>query len=325
MKKLLRILLAVVVILFVAVGGMITYVKSALPDVGPAPEMTIELYPERIERGKYLANHVMQCIECHAERDFSLFAAPPIEGTEGAGGDIFDQKFGFPGKFVAKNITPYGVGDWSDGELYRAITTGVSKDGSALFPIMPYHHFGLCDPEDIKAVIAYIRTLEPIEKVNEESVPDFPVNILINTMPQKFEPMTLPALEERIAYGKYITTAALCAECHTKKENGQVVGKSFAGGFEFKQPDGSVIRSANITPHETGIGKWSKEYFIDRFKTFADSSYTPHKVSAGQKQTMMPWMTYSGMTETDLGAIYDYLQTIPPVENTVVTYSPPVK
>ncbi len=323
MKKLLRILFAVVIIVFVAVGGMITYVKSAMPNVGPAPEMVIEMYPERIARGKYLANHVMQCVECHAERDFSLFAGPPIKGTEGGGGDIFDQKFGFPGKFVARNITPYGVGDWTDGELFRAITTGVNKDGEALFPIMPYHHFGQCDPEDIKSVIAYLRTLEPIEKENEESVADFPVNILINTMPQKFEPMSLPFPDDRLAYGQYMTTAALCGECHTKKERGEVVGEPFAGGFEFRLGDGSVVRSANITPHETGIGKWSKEFFVKRFKDYAASDYSPHKVAPGQKQTLMPWMTYAGMDEYDIGAIYDYLQTLPPVDNVVTTHSPP--
>ncbi len=323
MKKLLRILFAVVIIVFIAVGGMITYVKSAMPDVGPPPEMTVDMSPERIERGKYLANHVMQCVECHAQRDFSLFAGPTIEGTEGAGGDVFDQKFGFPGKFVARNITPHGVGDWTDGELYRAITTGVNKDGEALFPIMPYHHFGQCDPEDIKSVIAYLRTLPPIEKENEESVADFPVNILINTMPQKSEPMTLPSREDRLAYGQYITTAALCGECHTQKDKGEVVGEPFAGGFEFILPDGSVMRSANITPHESGIGKWDKAFFLNRFKAYADSSYTPHKVAPGQKQTVMPWMTYAGMEDSDIEAIYDYLMTLPPVENVVTTFSPP--
>lgn len=323
MKKLLRVLLAVVVIIFVAVGGMITYVKSALPDVGPPPEMVIELYPERIARGDYLANSVMQCTECHAQRDFSLFAGPMIPGTEGGGGEVFDQKFGFPGKFVAPNITPYGVGDWTDGELYRAITTGVSKDGTALFPIMPYHLFGQSDPEDIKSVIAYLRTLEPIERDNEASVADFPVSILINTMPQNFEPTALPSPEDRLAYGQYITTAALCSECHTAKANGKVIGEPYGGGFIFHQPDGSIVRSANITSDETGIGKWSRDYFIERFKTYADNGYEHQKVQPGQKQTMMPWVTYAGMTEEDLGAIYDYLQTIPPVDNTVVTYTPP--
>lgn len=323
MKTLLRYTIVVLIIVVVAVGGMITYVKSALPNVGPPPEMAVEMTPDRIARGKYLANNVMQCVECHATRDFSLFAGPVIPGTEGSGGEVFDQKFGFPGKFVARNITPHGVGDWTDGELFRAITTGVNKEGKALFPIMPYHQFGQCDPEDIKSVIAYLRTLEPIEKVNEESVPDFPVSILINTMPAKFDPVALPSPEKRLAYGKYMATAALCSECHTEKDKGEIVGLPFAGGFEFKFPDGSVARAANITPHESGIGSWSKADFVERFKQYSSDDYSPHKVQPGQMQTVMPWMTYSGMDESDIEAIYDYLQTITPVDNTVQTYSPP--
>ena len=53
------------------------------------------------------------------------------------GGDVFDQKFGFPGKYYAKNITPEGISRYTDGELFRVITTGVTKEGKALFPVMP--------------------------------------------------------------------------------------------------------------------------------------------------------------------------------------------
>jgi mono/diheme cytochrome c family protein len=316
MKKVLRYFLYFVVILIVAIGGMVTYVKSALPNVGPPPELSIELTSERIARGKYLANHVMQCVDCHAQRDFSLFGGPPMEGTIGKGGDLFDQSMGFPGKFVARNITPHGIGNWTDGELFRAITTGVSKDGSALFPIMPYEYFGKCDPEDIKAVIAYLRTLEPINSTPEASVPDFPFNIILNTLPSKQQPVSLPGPSDRLAYGKYMTTAAVCGECHTKKVKGEVVGEPFAGGFEFDL-GAAILRSPNITPHETGIGAWTKDQFIDRFKQYADSSYTPHKVKEGEFQTVMPWLMYAGMDDYDLGAIYDYLKTLTPVNNEV--------
>jgi mono/diheme cytochrome c family protein len=316
MKKILRYLLYFVIIMVVAIGGMITYVKSALPNVGPPPEMTIELTAERIDRGKYLAHHVMQCVDCHAKRDFSLFSGPTVEGTTGVGGEVFDQNFGFPGKFVARNITPYGIGEWTDGEVFRAITTGVSRDGSALFPIMPYHYFGQADPEDIKSVIAYLRTLEPIESHPEPSVPDFPMSIIINTMPVQQEYMKRPDPSDKLAYGKYMINAAVCGECHTNKLKGEVIGEPFAGGFQF-DIGSAIVTSPNITPHETGIGTWTKADFIGRFKQYADSSYTPHMVKPGEFQTVMPWLMYSEMTETDLGAIYDYLRTLKPVNNTV--------
>src|SRR5690606_14763866 len=100
----------------------------------------------------------------------------------GAGGDIFDHSMQFPGVFVSANITPSGIGEWTDGELYRLITTGVKRDGNPIFPIMPYQSYGKLDPEDIKSVIAYIRTLEPVETNHPVSKPDFPFSLIMRTI-----------------------------------------------------------------------------------------------------------------------------------------------
>lgn len=322
MKTAFKFLGVLAVVLIVAVAGAMTYVKTMLPDVGPAPDLTVEITPERLERGSYLANHVMLCMDCHAVRDFSQFSGPPTPGTLGAGGDIFDQKFGFPGKFVARNITPHGVGDWTDGELFRAITAGVSKDGHAFFPIMPYKNYSKMDPEDIYAVIAYIRTLEPVVNELAVSEPDFPFNFIINTIPKKAEMGKLPVDRNSLEYGKYMANAAGCNECHTKTVKGEVVGAPYAGGFEFPLGGGTIVRSMNITPHETGIGNWTEEAFIARFKMYADSSYTPQQVRPGEFQTAMPWIMYAGMDTADLAAIYRFLRTVPAVENTVERFTP---
>lgn len=322
MKTLFKFLGVLAILLVVVVAGAMTYVKTMLPDVGAAPELMVEITPERVERGEYLANHVMLCMDCHAKRDLSLFAGPPHPGTLGAGGDVFDQQFGFPGKFIARNITPFALADWTDGEIYRAITTGVRKDGSAFFPIMPYKNYGQMDPEDIYAVIAYIRGLEPIETTQDASVPDFPFNFILNTIPQKAEMGKLPKNKSSLEYGKYMTIAAACNECHTKSEKGEVVGEPYAGGFEFNLGGGTIVRSMNITPHETGIGRWTEEQFISRFKAYADSAYVPQSVKPGDFQTAMPWIMYAGMDTADLAAIYRFLRTVKPVENTVERFSP---
>ena len=69
-------------------------------------------------------------------------------------------------------------------------------------------------------------------------------------------------------------TAAGCRECHTKQEKGKVTGEEFAGGFEFNLGNGKVVTSANITQHPTsGIGSWSRETFLRRFKQYTDSGY----------------------------------------------------
>lgn len=73
------------------------------------------------------------CLDCHSQRDYSKFAAPLVPGTEGKGGELFGKDLGFPGDFYSPNITPAGVGNWTDGELFRTITTGVSKDGMLCF------------------------------------------------------------------------------------------------------------------------------------------------------------------------------------------------
>lgn len=319
MKKVIKIALGIFAFITILMAGLLGYVKTMLPDVGPAPEMKVELTAARIERGAYLANHVVVCMDCHSKRDWSLYSGPLVENTNGMGGELFDQKFGFPGAFTSKNITPAGVGTWTDGELYRAITCGVSKDGHALFPVMPWKYYGQLDPEDIMSVIAYVRTLAPIENTPAPSEADFPVNFILNTLPVKQEPMKRPSPENELEYGKYVTTAAGCAECHTKQEKGEMVGELFAGGFEFNMPNNTVITSANITPHETGIAAWSKEAFIRRFKMYQDSGYVVPKVNmeAQEMQTVMPWTMYSGMTEQDLGAIYTYLRSVAPVENKI--------
>jgi mono/diheme cytochrome c family protein len=321
MKKFLKILGVLLLILTVVIAGAVTYVSTALPDVGPPPDLTVEVTPERLERGAYLANHVALCMDCHSTRDWGTFAGPPTPGTEGVGGEVFDQNLGFPGKFVSRNITPTGVGHWTDGELYRAITAGVSRDGSPLFPVMPWEIYGQMDPEDIHSIIAYIRSLPAVDGANTPSEPEFPFTLIMRTLPKQGQPKRLPGRDEGLVYGEYMTLAGGCADCHTKQEKGKKVGEPFAGGFEFQLP-GGTLRTPNLTPHETGLANWSREQFIARFKMYEDSSYTPHAVDMfkGDFQTIMPWTMYAGMTEHDLGAIYDYLRTVKPVDNSVVRW-----
>lgn len=248
MKKVFKILGYLLGLIFIIIVLIIAYIKLAMPNVGDAPDIKINTTTQKIERGKYLANHVMLCIDCHSTRNWNEFSGPLVEGTEGKGGETFDETLGFPGKYVAPNITPYHLNNWTDGEIFRAITTGVNKNGKALFSIMPYHNYGKLDKTDIESVIAYIRTLKPIQHSSPESTSNFPVNILINTFPSKPNFTTIPQISDTLNYGKYITTASGCYDCHTKQENGKFIGEPFAGNFEFKFNDGSVVRSSNLTP-----------------------------------------------------------------------------
>lgn len=323
-RKILRIVGIIVLVLILAIVGLLTYVKVALPDVGAAPALSVQPTPAMIQRGAYLANHVTVCMDCHSTRDWSRFAGPVIPGTLGMGGEKFDQTMGFPGTFYSKNITPAGIKDWTDGELYRAITTGVTREGDALFPVMPYHYYGIMDPGDVKAIIAYVRTLPAITHEVPARKIDFPMNFIINTIPVPAKPMKRPAVSDTLAYGHYLVQIAGCQECHTKQEKGKVVGQPFAGGWEFAMPDGSIVRSANLTSDlKTGIGSWSRETFIHFFRSYADSTYDSSPLRPGQMQTVMPWVMYGGMDATDLAAVYTYLHSLAPVNNPVVKYTPP--
>ncbi len=130
-----------------------------------------------------------------------------------------------------------------------------------------------------------------------------------------------------LAYGAYMINAAGCGECHTKVDKGQIIPElMFGGGRDFKFPDGSVVMSANITPDkETGIGSWTEEMFLQRFKAYADSTYTSPSVAMGEFNSIMPWTMYGKMDEDDLAAIYTYLRSVKPISNPVIKFTPAAK
>ncbi len=326
MKKLLKIVGILLLVIVVAVAGLLTYVKVALPDVGAAEAITIEYTPERVARGKYLANSVTVCMDCHSTRDFTKFSGPLVEGTLGKGGDRFDQSVGMPGVFYPKNITPEGIGRYTDGELFRVITAGVTKEGRPMFPLMPYPYYGRMANEDVYSIIAYLRSLPSIKNDVPESVADFPVNFILHTIPEKGTPENVPDKSDIVEYGRYMTNASGCRECHTQDKQGQIIPElAFGGGRQFSFPDGSVVRSSNISPDkETGIGAWTSDDFVKKFKMYQDSAYEVPSVAPGEFNTIMPWTMYAGMETSDLEAIFAYLQTVTPMKNSVTRFSAPV-
>lgn len=312
-------------VILLAIVGALIYFNSAYPKVDPPSKEKVEVTKERIERGRYLANHVAVCMDCHSKRDWTKFSGPIVPGTEGKGGDEFNKEMGLPGTIYARNITPAGVGHWSDGELIRAITCGVNKNNEALFPLMPYTGYNNMSKEDIYSIVSYLRSIEPRKNNIPERSLDFPMNLIVKTIPsQSYQPKNSPDKNDKPAYGKYLVTLASCEECHSQSVEGELVkGMQFAGGNEFVTPLGTV-RTANITPDETtGIGSWTKEDFIKKFKSMESDSAKNISVKPGEFNTVMPWTMYAGMSKEDLGSIYDYLRTVPAVKNLVNRFTPP--
>jgi cytochrome c2 len=290
--------------------------------IGPAPNLKVEITPARIERGKYLANHVAACMDCHSRRDYSKFAGPVLPGTFGAGGEVFDKKMGLPGTFYGKNITPHALGTWTDGEIYRAMTSGISRNGSVLLPMMPYLAYGKMEQEDVESIIAYLRTLPAVANEVPPAKPMAMVKPVLKKMVRKPEHQAMPSPQDTVAYGRYLVNAAGCYDCHTQRRMGMPIkNKGFAGGVSMQMPGGTV-NTANLTPDaETGLGNWTKEAFVARFKSYRPEVFNPLAVKEGFN-TVMPWTFYSGMSEADLGAMYTYLRTLRPIKHKVEKFKP---
>jgi mono/diheme cytochrome c family protein len=184
---------------------------------------------------------------------------------------------------------------------------------------MPYPHFGAMAEDDVHALLAYIRSLKAIEGTPKARSLNFPLNFIVRTIPAANTFATRPSPSDKVAYGKYMTNAALCSDCHTPiDDQGQPLpGMDFAGGMEILET-GHRVRTANITPDaDTGIGSWTEQQFIDKFKAFETA---PNNVLTEQERTQnspMPMTVYAGMAREDLSAIYAYLRTLKPVSHRV--------
>lgn len=279
--------------------------------VGEPPDLSsVEITEKRVQRGEYLANDVMLCMHCHSEIDWNYKGGVIREGQLGSGGEEFQEWFGV---VYGSNITPSALESWSDGEVAQAITEGVHPSGAALFPVMPYPLYKILSKNDLYAVIAYIRTLEPVESSLPDKKLKFPFQYIERTIPEPYRPTAESSLEDNKEYGRYLSTIGDCLRCHTPMDKKGQIDESrlFAGGNEFKVPTGVKVSTPNISSDvDDGIGGWTKEDFVDLFKEHKDP-----EVIEPELNTNMAWSYFAGMTEEDLGAIYDYIFSLPPMKN----------
>lgn len=322
MKTFLKIVGGLLLVVVLLVAGAVMWLTVRKPAQRPASAERIEATPERLARGKYLVHHVADCLSCHSDH-LMTFGVPIKPGTEGQGGFPFGPEFGVPGVVCAQNITSdpeTGLGNWTDGEILRAMREGIDREGNALFPMMPYVGYRELADEDAKSIVVYLRTLKPIRNETPPKKIDFPVNLLVKFAPKPVQASVMaPKRSDSVAYGKYLTIIGGCHECHTphNEKNELIADKAFAGGWEMRGPWGRNF-TANLTPHpSTYVGRATREEWIGRFKSFASMSAENAPAPPKGRNTIMPWLAFGGMTEEDLGAIYDYLKTVKPIENNV--------
>ncbi len=304
-----------------AVGGAAAFFYLVNPSVARPSDIKVDMSPARIARGKYIFA-LADCDGCHSLRDFTRFAGPVVEHGRGQG-FIFPPEPRFPGVIAAANITPdkeTGIGNWTDGEKIRAIREGIGRGGRVLFPMMGYPRFRNMSDEDVQSLVAYLNTLEPVRNVVPRTSVNFPLNVLVRTVPKPAGHVPQPDRSNPLKYGEYLAGISGCADCHTGEG-----GEPFAGGQEFKFPGLQVV-SANITPDpDTGIGAWTEETFVSRFVT--KRAYLEHgSPKADPSQfTVMPWLSLAELEPGDLKAIYAYLRTRAAVYNKIDKHPPTLR
>lgn len=275
----------------------------------------------KVKRGDYLVNAVANCMHCHADRDFSKFSGPTVHGTEGKGG----QK---KGVFVS-NITPTVLGSWTDLEIVRAITKGITRTGDTLFPTMPYMNYQYLTKYDAESIVAYIRTLTPIvNNVPPRDLGDQPpgrLNFLYNNwyVDDMYKALDQSLTDSGLLKGKYLVTIGGCIGCHTMIDMKLRLFKrdsAFAGGQLSNKPGNKFkVNSANITPDSaTGIGAWTEDMFLAKFQSYRNKEafdYDP-----GKYNSEMPWTIFANMTDEDLRSIYRYLRTLKPITHKITKW-----
>lgn len=176
--------------------------------------------------------------------------------------------------------------------------------------------------DDIESIVAYMRTLPSIPNPVPSHTFQFPMQLIVRTLPKPAAFPERPDPSDRVRFGAYLARG--CSDCHTPAVQGAPIeGKHFAGGMEFPLPGGGYVRTANLTPDATtGLGTWTEQQFVDKFASMASA---PDQVLTTdgdrRKNTVMPWKLLGGMTRDDLGAIYAYLRSLPPVTNRVQKHS----
>ena len=316
-------ILYTVLILGVVVLAGITATIGWRPFIGPKTraltDRRFEPTPARLERGAYLVRSVAGCLFCHSEIDTSVEGLPIKAGMDASGRTITAEDMPW---LTAPNLTPdreTGAGTWTDDTIARAIREGIGHDGRALFPFMPYVNYRKMSDEDLASVVTYIRSLPAVRRALPVSSVPFPVNRLINSVPQPIEGrVPEPDVSTPEKRGEYLVTMASCSDCHTpRNEQGEYLpGMEFAGGNILKYGDARAPRAAaNITPAPSGIPYYSEELFIETIRT--------GRVRERQISDVMPWGHYRGMTDEDLKAIFAYLKTLKPVDHSVDNALPP--
>jgi mono/diheme cytochrome c family protein len=268
-----------------------------------------------VERGNYLVNTIMACGNCHTPRDAM---GKSLADKALSGGLTFDTPVFIA---TAPNITPdrdTGIGSWSEAEIKRALIEGMRPNhgrlaGIPLAAIMPANFYKALLPDDLDAVVAYLRTVKPLR--NEVAVPVYKGPVHRDAYPDADAGFDKAKLATPAGRGAYLATIGHCMECHTKWSRGVSDFKNGLGGggrvfpaAEGAPPGSPDSIAANITMHPTaGIGGWSDTEISRAITQGIGRDGHPLKPP-------MAYGFYAGLKPADLADIVAWLRTVPPLQ-----------
>jgi mono/diheme cytochrome c family protein len=325
MKRWQKVLVSVVLVLGALLSAGITATIGWRPFVGPRArpltDRRIEPSPARLARGEYVVRGVAGCLFCHSELDTATRGLPVKAGRAGVGRSLEAEDLPW---LTASNLTAdpaTGAGNWTDDMIARAIREGIGHDGRTLFPMMPYENYRRMSDEDLASVITYIRTLPAVRQEHATTAVPFPVNRLINSVPQPIEgAVSNPDTSTPEKRGEYLVTIASCADCHTPRDDKGALLQhlAFGGGTVLTYHGARDPKAAaNLTPSPNGIPYYDEALFLEAMRT--------GRVRERELSDLMPWGHYRNMSDEDLKSIFAYLKTVSPVDHYVDNALPATK
>jgi mono/diheme cytochrome c family protein len=257
--------------------------------------------PAVIAKGRYLAT-VGDCMSCHTEQG----------GEPYAGGRVIPTPFG---NIPAPNITPdpeHGLGRWSFDDFWRAMHTGIGRDGERLYPVFSYTSFTKTTPEDAIAIFAYLQSLTPVAQASKTPSLHFPYNVrstlaawrALYFKPGVYKPN--PAQSAEWNRGAYLVQGlGHCNECHAQRDAwGGLQGNVLLSGGRIPVQDWYAPDLS--TQANGGIEGWTQQNIVDLLKTGQSSKGTAFGPMADVVVNSTQYLH-----DDDLRAIATYLQSLP--------------
>ncbi|HEY4327705.1 MAG TPA: c-type cytochrome [Mucilaginibacter sp.] len=264
--------------------------------------------PQAVERGKVLVYSI--CAGCHYNHGVNKFIGNRIEDVPGIVGKVYSanltksKSHGIPSKYT-------------DAQIKYLIKTGVAYDGR----FIPYMLRPNMADEDLNDIVDYLRSDDPALAAADTTVGLTSYTPLGKTvMGMKAKPLPnstgikRPSENEPVALGRYLVDNLGCFHCHSKNLTSlnylhPEQSKGYLeGGFKLKGEQGADVVASNITPDkQTGIGNYTKQDFL---KALKDGQAPDRKLKP-------PMPKFQMLSDGEVGAIYAYIQTVPPKDHKV--------